>query len=68
MREQGTIHRMVADLGFGFIRPAMGQQDLFFHRTALEDRSFEGLRIGDSVTYEVGTGAKGPRAADVRVG
>ena len=66
MREQGTIHRIVADRGFGFIRPAVGQTDLFFHRTALEDQSFEGLRIGDTVTYEVAPGAKGPRAEAVR--
>lgn len=68
MRQHGTVKRVVTDKGFGFIRPATGSEDLFFHRTAVANGAFEGLRIGDAVTFDVGNGAKGPRAEDVRVG
>lgn len=69
MRQQGTVARVVTEKGFGFIRAEGGRQgeDLFFHRTALSNGAFEGLRIGDAVTFEVGQGPKGPRAEDVRV-
>ena len=66
MREQGTVARLVTDRGFGFIRPAEGEGDLFFHRSAVEADRFEDLRIGEAVTYEVGNWLKGRRAEDVR--
>ena len=61
---QGTIKKVIADKGFGFIEGEKG--DLFFHHTALEGVSIEALRIGQAVTYEEGRGPKGPRAEKVR--
>ncbi len=64
---QGTIKRLVRDRGFGFIRSADGQE-VFFHRTSLQNLSFEGLREGENVEFEVERGEKGPRAVNVRAG
>ena len=61
---QGKIKKVIADKGFGFIEGERG--DLFFHQSAVEGTSIEGLRIGQAVTYEEGRGPKGPRAESVR--
>jgi CspA family cold shock protein len=62
---QGTIKKLVADRGFGFIQ---GERDeLFFHHSAVVGSSFDSLHEGQSVDYKVdpGKGGKGPRATDV---
>ncbi len=61
---QGTIKKLIADKGFGFIEGGRG--DLFFHHSDLEGTAIEGLRVGQEVTYEEGRGPKGPRAEKVR--
>jgi CspA family cold shock protein len=62
--EQGTIKRLT-DKGFGFIADGSGN-DLFFHMSSVEGVRFEDLREGQTVSYNVGTGPKGPRAENVR--
>ncbi len=61
---QGTIKKLIADKGFGFIEGGRG--DLFFHHSELDGITIEALRIGQEVTYEEGRGPKGPRAEKVR--
>ncbi len=61
---EGTIKRITTK-GFGFIDNGSGA-DLFFHSSSLEGVTFEQLREGQSVTYNVGEGPKGPRAENVR--
>jgi CspA family cold shock protein len=61
---QGTIKKLLADKGFGFIEGEQG--DVFFHRTALVDTTMEALREGQLVEYDEGQGPKGPRAENVR--
>ena len=53
--------------GFGFIQPAGGGEQLFFHRSAVQGADFDDCNEGDPVTYEPGMGAKGPRAENVRL-
>lgn len=62
---QGTIKKLIADKGFGFIEGERG--DMFFHHSALEGTSIETLQVGQLVTYEEGRGPKGPRAENVRL-
>jgi len=64
----GTI-KTVTDRGFGFIQPTNGREDVFFHRSALVDVTFEQVRQGDHVTYtaENDPRGKGLRASDVRI-
>jgi cold shock protein len=61
---QGTIKKVIADKGFGFISGDGGE--LFFHHSSLEGTAIEALRIGQAVTYEEGRGPKGPRAEKVK--
>ena len=61
---QGTIKKLVADKGFGFIAGERGE--LFFHHSAVEGVAFETLREGQSVEYTEGRGPKGPRAESVK--
>ncbi len=62
---EGTIKR-ITDKGFGFIDNGT-PQDMFFHSSALEGVSFEQLREGQRVSFDVGQGPKGPRAENVRL-
>jgi len=62
----GTIKRLVRDKGFGFIS-AGGQEEYFFHSSACATTPFDALREGQSVTFDVGQGPKGPRAENVKV-
>lgn len=61
---QGVI-RKLTDKGFGFIEGDKG--DLFFHHSEVRGTSFESLREGQKVSYEVGQGKKGPCANSVQV-
>ncbi len=62
---QGTIKRVIRERGFGFIQAADGQE-VFFHRSNLQQLDFDGLKEGDKVEFEVERGKKGPRALNVR--
>jgi CspA family cold shock protein len=62
---QGTIKRVIRDRGFGFIRSADGQE-VFFHRSSLQQMNFDGLKEGEAVEFEMERGEKGPRATSVR--
>ena len=61
----GVIKRLVRDRGFGFIRDDNGQE-WFFHRSDVQDGSFDGLNEGERVSFEEEPSAKGPRAGNVR--
>ena len=61
---EGTIKRLT-EKGFGFIDAGTGK-DLFFHMSAVEGTSYEALREGQKVSFQEGTGPKGPRAENVR--
>ncbi len=61
---EGTIKR-ITDKGFGFIENATGN-DMFFHSSSVEGVSYDELREGEKVTYDIGKGPKGPRAENVR--
>lgn len=63
---QGTIKKLIADRGFGFITGENG--DIFFHVSALQGGiTIEELNEGQSVSYDEGSGPKGPRAENVQV-
>ena len=62
--QEGTIARLT-DKGFGFISREGQEKDLFFHSNELVGVTFDELREGDKVTFEVGEGPKGPNAVKV---
>ena len=60
---RGTIKTIVAERGYGFIRPDKEKSDIFFHLSALLDCQFEDLQVGQAVRYDQGEGRNGkPRA------
>jgi cold shock protein len=60
----GTIKKLVADRGFGFIAAEDGKE-FFFHRSGTEG-DFDRLQGGEKVTVEIEASPKGPRARAVR--
>jgi CspA family cold shock protein len=62
---EGTIKKILADKGFGFIETSPGK-DIFFHMSSVEGVRFEDLRQGQRVSFSEGTGPKGPRAENVK--
>lgn len=60
----GTIES-VNEKGFGFIKQEGVEGNVFFHKTALVDVTFEDLKVGDAVEFEVEQAEKGPRAVNV---
>ncbi len=64
---KGTIKKLIADKGFGFIHAEEGK-DLFFHRNDLQGIEFSSLKEGQQVEYETGTGRDGrPQATKVKL-
>ena len=70
MREQAKhmqegIIAGLTDRGFGFIRIEGRAKDLFFHSNELQNASFDSLREGDKVSFEITEGPKGEQASKV---
>jgi cold shock protein len=62
----GTIKKIVADRGFGFIA-AEDAKEYFFHRGGLDASvDFDRLVGGERVEFEIENGPKGLRAIQVR--
>ena len=62
----GSIKKVVADRGFGFIT-ADDSKDYFFHRNALDSSlDFDRLNGGEKVEFEIEQSPKGPRASRIR--
>ena len=63
----GTVKWFNDSKGFGFISPSDGGKDIFVHFSAIQGDGFRTLAEGQSVTFEVEQGPKGPQAANVTV-
>jgi cold shock protein len=61
----GIIKSLVRDRGFGFIAREGEAKDLFFHSKDLSGVTFEELKEGDAVAFDVVQGPKGPAAQNV---
>ena len=62
----GTIKKVIADRGFGFIA-AEDAKEYFFHRGGLDSSiDFDRLVGGERVQFEIEASPKGPRATQVR--
>ena len=62
---EGTIKTLLPEKGYGFISREGEEKDLFFHSKELSGVSFDELKVGDKVTFEVVQGEKGPAATNV---
>ncbi|OGE82807.1 MAG: cold-shock protein [Candidatus Doudnabacteria bacterium RIFCSPLOWO2_01_FULL_44_21] len=54
------------DKGFGFITVEGQEKDLFFHSNSLVDVTFDELKEGDQVTFDIAESQKGPNAINVK--
>ena len=62
----GTIKKVIADRGFGFITGEDGK-DYFFHRDGLAaSLDFDRVSGGEAVEFDLQSSQRGPRAVNVR--
>lgn len=61
---QGTV-KVKTEKGFGFISRDGQEKDLFFHSNDLQGWTWDDVQVGDQVTFEMGSGEKGPFAKNV---
>ena len=52
--------------GFGFIAVEGQEKDLFFHGSSLVGVTFDEIKEGDNVTFEIEQSEKGPSATGVK--
>jgi len=62
----GTI-KTKTDKGFGFISREGEVKDLFFHSSDLSGVTFDELKEGAEVTFDIEESEKGPRAKNVKL-
>ncbi len=63
----GTVKWFNESKGFGFITPSDGSKDVFVHFSAINADGFRALNEGQSVTFVVENGPKGPQASQVSI-
>lgn len=63
----GTVKWFNESKGFGFISPTDGSADVFVHYSSIQSGGFRSLAEGQSVSFKVENGPKGPQAAEVSV-
>lgn len=61
--KEGTVKFYNATKGFGFIKPAGSEEDVFVHRSGLIDE----IRENDNVNFDLEKGPKGMNAINVKV-
>ena len=63
---EGKVKWFNDSMGFGFIEQD-GGKDIFVHHSSIQGQEgFKSLVEGDRVSFDVGEGAKGPAAINVR--
>jgi len=62
--QTGTVKWFNAEKGFGFITGEDGK-DVFVHFSAIQGEGFKTLEEGQSVTFDVEEGQRGPQATNV---
>jgi cold shock protein len=65
----GKVKSLVRDRGFGFIQVEGASSDVFFHSSAMVEGTFDGLREGQTVEFDVEPDPRNPsrsRAANVK--
>ncbi len=61
---RGTVKWFNDSKGFGFIT-SEDNTDVFVHHTSIQGNGFKSLAEGDSVSFDIEKGPKGPKAINV---
>ncbi len=61
----GNVKWFDAEKGYGFITPEDGGKDLFVHHSEIKMDGYASLEDGQQVSFEIGSGPKGPCATEV---
>ena len=62
--QKGTVKWFNPTKGYGFIKPADGNQDVFVHISAVERAGLSTLNENQTVEYELVTGRNGKSSAE----
>ncbi len=62
--QKGTVKWFNPTKGYGFIKPATGNQDVFVHISAVERAGLSTLNEGQTVEFELVTGRNGKSSAE----
>jgi len=65
MSTKGKVKWFSNVKGYGFIEQEGDEKDVFVHYSSIQGDSYKTLKDGDSVTFEIGQGEKGPLATNV---
>ena len=66
MSLKGKVKWFNPTKGFGFIEREDKEKDVFVHVSAVRDDGMDGLDEGQSLTFEVEDGPKGPNATNLK--
>ena len=64
-RMMGTVKWFNASKGYGFIARD-GGEDVFVHQSAIQSEGYRTLEEGQRVEFDLESGAKGPKAVNVK--
>ena len=66
MSLKGKVKWFNPTKGFGFIDREDKEKDVFVHMSAVRDAGMNGLEEGQSLSFDVVDGPKGPNAANLK--